>query len=185
VTHIDLNDIRSPTKSAPVIQDGNVTLGESGAIAEYILTKYGNGKLSIPPSAENYPDYLYYLHFGNGYFQPALGRYGVVVRSGLSSDNLAAKFAKRSFDQSLEIIEARVSKFTWLAGDEFTVADIMNVFSLTTMRLFFPYSLEGYNGIISYLQRVSERDGYKKAMAKGDPGFTPLLGAEKPEYIRS
>jgi glutathione S-transferase len=57
--------------SAPVIQDldGKVTLGESGAIVEYILARHANGKLSIPVSDDKYPEYLYYLHFGNGYLQ--------------------------------------------------------------------------------------------------------------------
>ena len=176
---------RHPTQAAPVIQDGEVTLAESGAIVEYILTKYGQGKLSVPPSAANYADYLYYLHFANGYFQPALLRYGVLLRSGkLASDDLSSVFARRTFEHSLQILEDRLSKHTWLAGDEFTAADIMNVTSLTTMRLWIPYSLEGYDGILAFLKRVSERDGYRQAMAKGDPGFEPLICAEKPEYGR-
>lgn len=148
---------------------------------EYILTKYGKGKLSIPVDADNYPDYLYYFHFANGYFLPALGRYRVVLAAGIPSDDANAKFARRGFEQSLQIVEDRVSKHTWLAGDEFTAADIMNIFCLTTWRLFFPFSLEKYSGILAYLKRIGEREGYRRAMEKGDPGFTPLLGAEKPE----
>ena len=175
---------RHPTQAAPVIQDGKVTLAESGAIAEYILTKYGNGMLSVSPSADNYPDYLYYLHFANGYFQPAVLRYGIVIRSGVSPEDMSAKFSKRGFDQSLQIIEDRVSQHPWLAGDDFTAADIMVVVSLTTMRLFVPYSLEGYGAILAYLKRVSERDGYQRAMQKGDPGWEPIVGPEKPNSFR-
>jgi glutathione S-transferase len=51
-----------------------------------------------------------------------------------------------------------VSKNTWLAGDEFTAADVMIVFSLTTMRLYVPYNLEGFEGILGYLKRVGERE---------------------------
>jgi glutathione S-transferase len=61
----------------------------------------------------------------------------------------------------------------------------MVVFSLSTGRLFAPYSLEGYDGILLFLRRVAERDGYKRAMEKGDPGFVPLFGAEAPDPMRA
>lgn len=162
-----------------MIQDGKVTLAESGAIMEYILTKHGEGKLSISPDAENYADYLYYLHFGNGYFMPAVKGFTPFLRGTLKVEegNLSSFFAKRSFDQSLQILNDRLKTNTWLLGDEFTAADIMNVFVLTTVRLFIPYSLEGYDAILAYLDRVTKREAYIKAMNKGDPGFTPLIAA--------
>lgn len=150
---------------------------------EYILNKYGNGKLAIPVDAYNYADYLYFLHFANGYFMPTLGRYRIVTSAGLSSDSISATFVNRGFKQSLQIIEGRVSKYTWLAGEEFTAADIMTFFGLTTWRLFSPYSLEGYSGILAYMKRIGEREGYQHAMEKADPGFTPMLTAENPEPL--
>jgi glutathione S-transferase len=102
---------------------------------------------------------------------------------GFKPDDPVAHFVTRGYNLSLKILEDRVSTNTWLAGDEFTAADIMNVFSLTTMRLFAPFSLENYPGIVAYLKRIGEREGYKRAMAKGDPGFTPLLCAEKPKTL--
>jgi glutathione S-transferase len=65
-----------PTGAAPIIEDdGGVLLAETGAIVEYILVKHGKGKLVVGPDAKNYTDYLYWLHFANGYFQPALSRF--------------------------------------------------------------------------------------------------------------
>lgn len=81
---------------------------------------------------------------------------------------------------SLQILEDRLRTNTWLAGDEFTAADIMNVCPLTTMRVFAPFSLEGYDSILAYLKRVSQRTGYQRAVTKGDPGFHPPIGPEKP-----
>ncbi|PYH87580.1 glutathione S-transferase, partial [Aspergillus ellipticus CBS 707.79] len=170
-----------PTKAAPVIQDGPITLGESGAITEYILTKYGNGRLTIPPTAPNYADYLYFLHFANGYFQPALMRYGMLLRMNIPEDDLLAKLPKRGMQQSLQILEDRLKGNTWLAGEEFTAADVMVVTTLTTMRLFVPYSLEGYDAIVAYLGRVVQREAYRRALEKGDPGLEPVVGVGKPE----
>jgi glutathione S-transferase len=48
-----------PQGSAPIIQDGAITLAESNAIVEYILTQYGRGQLQVAPDAPNYADYLY------------------------------------------------------------------------------------------------------------------------------
>jgi glutathione S-transferase len=167
-----------------VIQDGNITLAESGAIFEYILTKYGNGKLVVSPTADNYADYLYFLHFGNGYFQPALVKCGPQLRLDPLPDDAASKFSRRNFERALEMLENRLAQSTWLAGDDFTAADLMNVCTLTTMRLFFPYSLKEYPNIVAFLQRVAKREAYQRALEKGDPGLKPVIGVEKPEPIR-
>ena len=55
-----------------------------------------------------------------------------------SEGNLAAFFSNRSFKQALQILNDRLKTNKWLAGDEFSAADIMNVFVLTTVRLFVP-----------------------------------------------
>jgi len=51
----------------------------------------------------------------------------------------------------------------------------MNVFSLTTMRLFLPFDLAPYPAILAYLQRIGARAAYQRAMRKGDPDMAPLL----------
>lgn len=110
---------------------------------------------------------------------PAVLGYGPYLRGSLvySSENLSAFFAKRNFEQALDVLNERVKTSTWLAGEEFTAADIMNVFVLTTARLFLPYSLEGYDAIIAYLERATTRETYIRAMEKGDPGFKSVAGA--------
>ncbi|KIW03448.1 uncharacterized protein PV09_05218 [Verruconis gallopava] len=176
-----------PTGAAPVIQDGDVLLAETGAITEYILNKYGEGKLVVGPDEPNYADYLYWLHFANGYFQPALSKYMTAERAGedpQTSTNPSMFFIRRGRNVSLQMLEDRLKNNQWLAGDKFTAADIMNVWCCTTMRLFAPYSLEGYDGILAWLKRVGERPAYRRAMAKGDPGLEPLLGPEKPSFLK-
>lgn len=50
-----------PLCAAPVIHDGELTLGESAACVEYIINTYGQGRLSVKPGEENYADYLYWF----------------------------------------------------------------------------------------------------------------------------
>jgi glutathione S-transferase len=75
----------------------------------------------------------------------------------------------------LALVDARLAQTEYLAGDEFTAADIMSVFSLTTMRLFHALDLAPYQNIRAFLGRIGSRPAYQRAMAKGDPDLTPML----------
>jgi glutathione S-transferase len=55
-----------PIGSAPVLCDGEIVLAESGAIIEYVLSRYGDGRLTVPVTSLQYPDYLYWFHYANG-----------------------------------------------------------------------------------------------------------------------
>jgi glutathione S-transferase len=166
-----------PMGSAPLIEDGGPVLAESGAIVEYILAKYGQGRLVIAPDAPEYQDYLYWLHFANGTLQPMMGRCMILKRLSLPDDNPMQVAMQGRLARALGLVNARLTQGPWLAGYDFTAADIMTVFSLTTMRLFYPADLTPYPAILTYLWRVGGRPAYRRAMEKGDPGFEPMLGA--------
>ncbi|PYH45881.1 glutathione S-transferase family protein [Aspergillus saccharolyticus JOP 1030-1] len=171
-----------PAGTAPVIEDGNITLGESNAIFEYLLTKYDNAsKLTLPPTHPNYPDYVFWLHHVNGSMQPALN--GIMFAHLSSSKDtskepdLSAQHSQDRFDRSLAAMEAQLAKYPFLAGETFTAADCMALFPLSTCRFFMPVSLEKYPNIVKYLQRIGERKAYQVAMEKADPGVKRPLGA--------
>ncbi|KAI5456635.1 glutathione S-transferase [Mariannaea sp. PMI_226] len=173
-----------PMGAAPVIQDGDLTLAESCACIEYICHRYGNARLFLPSSDEAYADFLYWWHWVDGTFDPAIGR-GVPSRSSRPDDNnnntIGAKIGKERFNKALAMLNERFGNSLWLAGKEFTAADVMLVFLLTTMRYFFPYELGEYSHIVAYLERIGQRDAYKRAMARSDPGLELALGAHPPE----
>ena len=73
--------------TAPVITDGDVVLAESGAVMDYILAKYDNGRLVVAPADPAFPDYLFWLHFANGTLQPNMGRNMVLRRLNLAADH--------------------------------------------------------------------------------------------------
>ena len=77
--------------------------------------------------------------------------------------------------RALDFVNRRLGESNYLAGDELTAADIMIVFSLTTMRTFTSYDLKPYPHILAYLRRIGAREAYQRAMRKGDPGMTPML----------
>ncbi|KAI2607894.1 glutathione S-transferase [Hypoxylon sp. NC1633] len=171
-----------PLGAAPVIQDGDVTLAESGACVDYILQTRGEGRFTIAPGEKNHSEYLFWFHFANGTLQPNLMRNMTLKLAGLGTDN---ENLKRHLERQKEIfnfIDKRLSKVPFLAGDQFTAADIMNFCCLTTMRCYMPIDLSPYPNILAYLKRIAARDGYRRAMRKGDADLNieQLIGAPPP-----
>ena len=104
-----------------------------------------------------------------------MGRLMMVSRTKLPANHPVQASVQGRLDRLMALVEARLGEAPYLAGREFTAADIMSVFSLTTMRLFQPVDLAPYPKIRGYLQRIGERPAYRRAMAKGDPDWTPML----------
>jgi glutathione S-transferase len=164
-----------PLGAAPVITDGDLVLAESGAIIDYIVARYGKGRLVLAPDNPNFAQFVYWFHFANGTLQPATGRNMILGRLNLPDDNPMLRAMKARLELALGLVQARLAKVDYLAGSEFTTADIMIVFTLTTMRLFLPFALGPYPAILAYLQRIGKREAYQRAMRKGDPDMAPLL----------
>lgn len=163
-----------PFGTAPVITDGDLVLGESGAIIEYIIAKHGGGRLSLGPSSPNYTDYLYWFHFANGSVMPAAMVDLVVSRlGGEAAENTRALRARS--DRAYDMIEQRLGETDYLAGDAFTAADIIMLFPLTTMRVFVQRDLEPYPNIRAYLQRIAAHPAYQRAMKSADPDLPPQI----------
>jgi glutathione S-transferase len=165
---------RHPQGTAPIINDGTLALAETGAIVEYILTRYGGGRLAVGSQASNFAEYLYWLHFGNGFFVPAAMM--AIVASRMAGDNKEAAqgFTGRQ-ELAYRLSEERLGRVRYFAGREFTAADIMMVFPLTTMRAATGRDLNELPNLRAYLKRIGERPGYQRAMKRGDPEMKPAL----------
>jgi glutathione S-transferase len=162
-----------PLMTAPIITDGEVVLAETGAVMDYIIAKHGGGRLTVSADQSNFPDYLFWYHFANGSLV-ASGMGDLIAGMVGASDEARQAVAVRS-NRAFALTEARLGEAPYFAGEDFTAADIIMVFGLTTMRVFIPRDLTPYPNIRAYLQRIGDRPAYQRAMAKGDPGMTPLL----------
>lgn len=164
-----------PLGVAPVIDDGELRLTESGAIVEYLIAVHGHGRLALAPTDPDFARYLYWLHAANGSLQPAMHRNMLLRRLDLPAGHALSAAHRARLDLVLAHIDTRLGMVPYLAGLAFTAADIMSVFSLTTMRHFYPLDLAPYVNIRAYLQRIGEREAYQRAMRKGDPQMVPML----------
>lgn len=164
-----------PLGTAPIITDGAVTLAESGAIIEYIIRKYGGGRLIPDASDPGFADYLFWFHGANGsLMQAEMVRMFATVFDA-PADNPVLKSVTGRADLIIGMMEAQLAKGDFLAGSNFTAADIITFFALTTMRAFAPRDLAAFPHIRDYLKRVGGRPAYQRAMAKGDPGMALML----------
>jgi glutathione S-transferase len=164
-----------PLGTAPIITDGDLVLPESAAIIEYIIGKYGHGRLAVGPDAANYADYLFWFHYANGGFMPSQMSSMIARILGVGEGDPRGVWVNARSEAAWALLEKRLGETPYLAGPELTAADIMMVFGLTTMRAFVPRDLSGSPNILAYLQRIAARPAYQRAMAKGDPGMAPML----------
>jgi glutathione S-transferase len=164
-----------PIGASPVVEDDGVVLAESGAIVQYVLGRRGNGRLTVEPSDPRFSSYLYWFHFANGTLQPSLVRALLFKRLELDARDALTKNMSLRLSAAFEYIDASLSRDLHFAGERFSAADIMMVFSLTTMRLYLPIELGPYPHILAYLQRIGARPAYRRAMTVANPDLTPLL----------
>ncbi|GAA4041646.1 glutathione S-transferase family protein [Parerythrobacter jejuensis] len=161
-----------PMEIAPLIEDDDTLLGESGAIVEYILGKYAPDTDLVPgPDHPDFADHLYWFHFANatfmtnGMMQIAVGAVGAEMPESLG------KRVTNAWAQ----VERRLGEADYFGGSQLTTADIMMVFQLTTSRAFSDMSIDHLPNLQAYLKRIGARDAYQRAMAKAEPGFPPKL----------
>lgn len=150
-----------PAGTAPVITDGNMTLGESAAIIDYLVARHGQGRLSVRDDQPDFATYLYWFHFPNGSLTPAL----MLIMGGGRMEMVG----RNRLDSALAMIEARLSQSTWLAGETFTAAEIMIEFPLRMMEGFMKIDFAPFPAIQAYRGRIASRPAYQRAMAKAEP----------------
>ena len=163
-----------PMGIAPVITDGEVVLGESGAICEYICARHGGGRLIPATDDPDFDDHLFWFHWSNGTFMATLMMQLVLAASG-GPENPAAGFVGDRSRKGWDMVEARLTQAPFFGGRNLTTADIMMVYCLTTSRAFRGTSIDPYPNLRAYLGRIAERPAYRRAMEKAEPGWTPML----------
>ena len=177
-----------PLGKSPVITDGDLTIAESGAIIEYLVNQYDDGRLLPAAGTPEHMDYIYWMHYAEGTFMPLMivslimGRIetapmpffvkpvarGIVskVRGGYLSPNIK---------RNLEFMNATLGNSTWFCGNEMTAADIQMSFPLEAAEVRTDLEKQ-YPNLKSFLERVRARPAYQAALEKGGP--YQLMGAD-------
>ena len=154
---------------APVIQDGDLVLAESGAIVEYLVNRHGGGRLAVAPDAPEYAGYVYWLHFAEGSLMSLMLIALVLARIPEAAQSPVKARIDARVQQMLAYVDGAIASHAYFAGERFTAADVMMVFPFTTMRRFLHYDLAPYKNIAAYLARIEARPAYRKAMELAGP----------------
>jgi glutathione S-transferase len=129
-----------PLGKSPVITDGDKTIAETGAIVEYLIETYGQGRLIPPAGTDEKLRYTYWVHFAEGSAMPPLvmtlvfsaipARVPFLIRpiAKLISENVQKSFLQPNIDAQLKLMESELARGPWFAGAEFTAADVMMSF---------------------------------------------------------
>jgi glutathione S-transferase len=170
-----------PLGRSPVITDDGKTIAESGAIIEYLVDTYGQGRLKPPAGTDARLRYTYWLHFAEGTAMPPLLIKLIVDRMESAKAPFFVKpivrgiagrvrkgFLDRQITSNLDFMDGELGKSEWFAGSEFTAADI---------QMSFPCEVAKARGgldqsrpkLMNFLERIHVRPAYKRALEKGGP----------------
>jgi glutathione S-transferase len=159
-----------PAATAPVIEDGDLVLAESAAICEYVSQRYGEGRLSVAPDRPNYPDYLYFMHFNNNVQGLFFAKLAANAAGGGNGANPVAGMIARRENGYYQFLEQKLARSDYAAGPDFTCADIMITFNLTSLSRFGGRTVDDLPHVQAYMARIAQRPAYGKAMAVAGPG---------------
>jgi glutathione S-transferase len=166
-----------PLGKSPVVTDGGQALAESGAIIEYLIERYGNGRLRPPAGSAERLRYTYWLHYAEGSAMPPLLLKLVFLRLPRPVPALirpivaaVARRAQQSFiDPQLrthiDFWESELGKSTWFAGEELTGADVQMSFPLEAA-VARSGTAPGPR-VSAFLERIHARPAYARALQAG------------------
>ena len=153
-----------PLGKSPVITDGGKAIAESGAIVEYLIDRYANGRLKPARGTDDYWKYVEWMHYAEGsamfpllmaLFLGFLGDAGEPLRP-----HVDAQIALH-----LSYMESGLGGRRFFVGDDLTGADIQLLFVVEAAG----NRLAPYPGLVAYRDRMHARPAYQRAIEKGGP----------------
>ena len=170
-----------PLGKSPVITDGELTIAESGAIIEYLVERYGKGRLIPAAGTPERLRYTYWLHYAEGTAMPPLVMklvFSMMVKAPMPffvrpiaraiTNKVLSTFIDPNIKRQLDYMEAELGKATWFAGDAFSAADIQMSFALDAAA-----TRSGLDAsrprLMAFLERIHAMPTYKRALEKGGP----------------
>ena len=154
----------NPNGRVPVLEDGDVRITESTAIAQYLVARYGNGRLAPAVDDPSFPVYLQWLHYGEGMMMGPMGNY-VVEAILLPPERRSEEHAKRAqklLGRLLVAVDTHLQDREYLAGD-FTAADTITGHAcLMSHRM--GIDLSQTPNVESYVARLKARPALQAAL---------------------
>lgn len=160
----DEHRLRHPLGRVPVLEDGEVSIYESGAIVEYVMARHGDGGLKPAVEAPEFPEYLQWFHYCEGMVMPPMNT--IVVHTMLlppeRRDETVLGQAQKLLSRAVAPVNAALEGREYLIGD-FSAADIMLGHSMFMANRFGQVADEMAN-VKGYVARIEARPAFQKAI---------------------
>ncbi|WP_020656431.1 glutathione S-transferase family protein [Massilia niastensis] len=168
-----------PLGKSPVISDGDTVVAESGAIVEYLVGRYGDGRLAPAPGTPQRLRYTHFLHYAEGSAMPPLllklvfdrvehGPMPFFVRpvARAIAQKVKNSFVLPQIALHLGYLEGELGKSEWFAGEAFSAADIQLSFPLEAAAARGGLHAN-YPRLAAFLERIHARPAYQRALERG------------------
>jgi glutathione S-transferase len=168
-----------PLGKSPVIQDGETIVAESGAIIEYLIGRYGEGRLAPAAGTPERLRYTYFLHYAEGSAMPPLllklvfdrvestpAPFFVRPIARAIAGKVKDSFVLPQIRQHLAFLEGELAQRAWFAGDDFSAADIQISFPLEAAAARGGLDVQ-YPKLSAFLERIHARPAYRRALERG------------------
>jgi len=154
-----------PMGRVPALEDNGVVIHESGAIVEYILTRYGAGRMLPDVKSPLYAQYLQWLHYSEGMMMPQVNVIMVetVFLPPERRNEVNVDRATKLLTRSLDAVELQLENGEEFLAGEFTGADIMTGHACIAAKRLNADMSEKPN-VAAYVDRLTSRTAYRKAL---------------------
>lgn len=156
---------KTPSGKVPTIEDDGIAISESGAILEYVLEKYGNGRLAPRVGSPLRGPFLQWVHFAEATLFPGLGNIAWHTRFKQDAETVASAVGDyRAWTEAgLDALERQLTGRQFVLGAEFSGADVMLGYTLLVAKAFGVLS-DGHPAVNAYLARLTERPALRRAL---------------------
>ncbi len=153
-----------PLGKAPILRDGKVTLIESGAIIDYLVRTYGEGRFSPALTSPEYNRYQQMLHYAEGSAMLPLLLRLYVSRLGEAGKPLHPRIASE-MENHLGWLNSELAGHEWFVGPDISGADI-NLSFVAQMAIRFA-GRDAHPNLTAFVDRIEARPAYIRAIARG------------------
>ncbi len=176
-----------PLGKAPIITDGDTVIAESGAIIEYLVDRFGKGRLVPADGTAEKLKYTYFMHYAEGSFMPLMiislimGRIEAApvpfflkpITRGIAN-KVRDGYLTESIRRNLHFLETTLAATPWFTGSEMTAADVQMSFAVEAAAVRANLGSD-FPALAGFLDRIRSRPAYQVALEKGGP--YSLLGS--------
>lgn len=152
----------SPLGRVPCLQDGDLTLFESGAICQYLCEHYDSGEFYRPPGDPERAEWLQWLHYAEtiAVHGASLVQQQVFIKPEARSE-IVIKLESKRLEKSLEVIDTHLSDRDYLLKTGFSAVDTGVAYSvhLAQSRV----DITGLQNVAAYYERCKARPAFQKS----------------------